>query len=225
LREAIGIRDDSPRWKEINASAWAHERAGLRQIKVLLPDADPYFAWTNVEFLAPDSSVNEVDLLVLTPSGLHLIELKHWQGEISGDGSHWRVQMPNGRTRSVDNPLILANRKAKRLASLLEHYNRRFGKQIRVPFIRAAIFLHAPGMRTYLDQVGRQWVYGLPGDPRSGLPSILSLLTQQPTDQRNLADVRGEIVALLDANGGVMSAAELAQGLVGSRGTFAAEPR
>jgi hypothetical protein len=29
---------------------------------VLLPDADPYFAWTNVEFLAPDSLVNEVEL-------------------------------------------------------------------------------------------------------------------------------------------------------------------
>ncbi len=199
----IRIRDDSPRWKEINASAWAHERAGLRQIKVLLPDADPYFAWANVEFLAPDSSINEVDLLVLTPSGLHLIELKHWQGEISGDGSRWRIRMPNGRTRSVDDPLILANRKAKRLASLLEHYNGQSGKRVKVPFIRAAIFLHAPGMRTHLDRIGRQWVYGLPGDARSGLPSILDLLTQQPTDQRDLVDrTRArEIVALIDGAG------------------------
>lgn len=200
---AIRIRDDSPRWKEINASAWAHERAGLRQIKTLLPDADPYFAWANVEFVAVDGSINEVDLLVLTPSGLHVIELKHWQGEISGDGSHWRIRRPNGRTRSADNPLILANRKAKRLAGLLAQYNGQAAKRVKVPFVRAAVFLHAPGMRTHLDQVGRQWVYGLPGDSRSGLPSILNLLTQQPTDQRDLVDrARArEIVALIDGTG------------------------
>jgi hypothetical protein len=180
--EVTKIRDDSPRWKEINVSAWAHERAGLRHVKTLLPDADPYYAWANVEFLAPDSSINEIDLLVLTPSGLHLIELKHWQGEISGDGSRWQVRSPNGRRRYEDNPLILANRKAKRLASLLEHYNRQSPKRVKVPFIRAAIFLHAPGMKATLDAVGRQRVYGLATDPKSGLPSILTLLTQQPTD-------------------------------------------
>jgi len=199
----IAIRDDSPRWKEINVSAWPHERAGLRHIKALLPDADPYFAWANVEFLATDSSVNEVDLLILTPSGLHLVELKHWQGEINGDGVRWRVRSPNGRTRSVDNPLILANRKAKRLASLLEHYNRESGKRIKVPFIRAAVFLHAPGMRAHLDAVGKQHVYGLDNEPRSGLPSILNLLNQQPTDQRDVVDrTRArEIVSLIDSAG------------------------
>jgi Nuclease-related domain len=159
----ISIRDDSPRWKEINVSAWEHERAGLAHIRALLPDADPYFAWANVEFLASDSSINEIDLLVLTPSGLHLLELKHWQGEISGDGFRWEVRSPNGRTRSEDNPVILANRKARRLASLLEHYNRQSGKRSQVPFIRAAIFLHAPGLRTHLDALGRQRVYGLNG--------------------------------------------------------------
>jgi serine/threonine protein kinase len=199
----IKIRDDSPRWKEINASAWVHERAGLRHIKTLLPDADPYFAWANVEFVAPDGSVNEVDLLVLTPSGLHLLELKHWQGEISGDGSQWVVRSPNGHTRRTDNPLILANRKAKRLASLLQHYGQQSGKRVRVPFIRAAIFLHAANTRARLDEVGRQWVYGLQTDRHSGLPGILTMLTQQPTDQRDLVDrARArEIVGLVDGAG------------------------
>ena len=200
----MAIRDDSSRWKEINASAWEFERAGLRHIKILLPDADPYFAWANVEFLAvTDSSINEIDLLVLTPSGLHLLELKHWQGEISGDGSQWRVRSPSGNVRYEDNPLILANRKARRLASLLEHYGRASGRRVRVPFIRAAIFLHAPGVRVTLDEVGRQRVYGLATDPRSGLPSIASLFGQQPSDQRDAVDrTRArEIVALIDGAG------------------------
>lgn len=201
--EGIAIRDDSPRWKEINRSEWDHERAGLRHIKILLPDADPYYAWANVEFVATDSSINEVDLLVLTPSGLHLVELKHWQGEIRGDGVRWRVRSPKGRQRVEDNPLILANRKAKRLASLLEHYRNQSGKATRVPFIRSAIFLHAATMRASLDEVGRQHVYGLATNPKSGLPSILELLTQKPVDQRDLVD-RGrarEIVALIEAAG------------------------
>jgi hypothetical protein len=76
-QEAVSIRAGSPRWREINASAWEHERVGLAQIRDLFPDADPYQAWANVEFLGTDGSVNEVDLLVLTPSGLYLLELKH----------------------------------------------------------------------------------------------------------------------------------------------------
>jgi hypothetical protein len=198
----IRIRDDSSRWEEINASAWEHERAGLRHIKMLLPDADPYHAWANVEFVAPDGSVNEVDLLVLTPSGLHLLELKHWQGEISGDGSQWVVRSPSGRTRRTDNPLILANRKARRLASLLQHYGQQSGKQVKVPFIRATVFLHAANMRVRLDEVGRQWVCGLQTS-HSGLPGILTLLTQQPTDRRDLVDrARArEIVGLVDGAG------------------------
>lgn len=131
----IEIRVDWPRWKEISVSAWEHERAGLAHIRALLPDADPFLAGANVEFLTTVSSVNEVDLLVLTPSGLHLIELKHWQGEIDGDGP-WRVRSPNGRTRLEDNPLILANRRARRLASLLDHCGRQSGRRLRVPFIR-----------------------------------------------------------------------------------------
>ena len=57
----ITIRDDSTRWRETNPSGWEHERAGLAHICGLLPDADPYLAWANVEFVASDSSINEVD--------------------------------------------------------------------------------------------------------------------------------------------------------------------
>jgi serine/threonine protein kinase len=144
-----------------------------------------------------------VDLLVLTPSGLYLLELKHWQGEISGDGSQWVLRSLNGRTRREDNPLILANRKAKRLASLLRHYAPQSGKRVRVPFISAAIFLHGPRLKVRLDEVGRQGVYGLPGNRQSGLPDIEGLLTRKPTDLRDVVDrTRArEIVGLIDGAG------------------------
>jgi hypothetical protein len=123
------VRTDSKRWVEVTPSQFAHERAGLMTIRDLLPDGDPFRAWANLECLGDDGSANEVDLLVLARNGLHLIELKHWQGRISGDAATW---LHNGRP--VDNPLLLANRKAKRLRSLLERVARAKGSRARVPF-------------------------------------------------------------------------------------------
>ncbi|MDT5026204.1 MAG: hypothetical protein QOE61_2630 [Micromonosporaceae bacterium] len=114
------MREDSPRWEQINPSAFAHEQSGLRDLASYLPDADPFHVWANVEFVGTDGSINEVDALVLTRSGLYVLELKHWQGEIRGDGTQWVRRMPNGRLTPEDNPYILANRKAKRLASVIK---------------------------------------------------------------------------------------------------------
>ena len=71
------MRVDSSRWEEINQSVHAHEQDGLRELASYLPDADPFHVWANVEFVGADGSINEVDALVLTPSGLYLLELKH----------------------------------------------------------------------------------------------------------------------------------------------------
>ena len=39
-----------------------------------------YRAWTNFEFVADDGSINEVDLLVFTPQGFFLVEIKSRPG-------------------------------------------------------------------------------------------------------------------------------------------------
>ncbi len=78
------MRTDSPRWEEINPSGYAHEKDGLLELARYLPDADPFHVWANVEFVAGDSSVNEIDALVLTRSGLDA-------------GSEWRRLCPTGR--------------------------------------------------------------------------------------------------------------------------------
>jgi hypothetical protein len=71
----------------------------------------------NFEFVDDESRVNEVDLLVLGPAGLMLVEVKSRPGTIYGDAHSWIWTMDGRYT--VDNPFLLANRKAKRLASLL----------------------------------------------------------------------------------------------------------
>ena len=173
------MREDSPRWEQINPSAFAHEQDGLRDLASYLPDADPYHVWANVEFVGTDGSINEIDALVLTPSGLFVLELKHWQGEIRGDGTQWVRRMPNGRLTPEDSPYILANRKAKRLASLIQFYARQQGKQALTPFVGAAVFLHARTMTARLDEIGRQHVYGLDGGT-SGLDSLKTFLLDRP---------------------------------------------
>ena len=83
-------------------SQFAHICAGLLALRDLLPDADPYRAWANLEFVADDGSTNEVDLLVLARNGLHLVELKHWRGRITGDAMTWLHN-----DRPLENPLLL----------------------------------------------------------------------------------------------------------------------
>ncbi|MGC4856831.1 NERD domain-containing protein [Micromonospora sp. DT4] len=173
------MREDSPRWEQINSSSYVWEQDGLRELAGYLPDADPYHVWTNVEFVGADGSINEVDALVLTPSGLFVLELKHWQGEIRGDGSQWVRRAPNSRLIPEDNPYILANRKAKRLASLIRYYAKQHGRQRATPYVGAAVFLHARAMRADLDEIGGQHIYGLEGHD-SGLPGLKKLLLAVP---------------------------------------------
>ena len=177
------MRLDSPRWEEINPSQYAHEKDGLRNLAEYLPDADPYHVWANVEFVANDGSINELDALVLTPSGLYVIELKHWQGEVAGDGTQWQHRAPNGRLIPEDNPYILANRKAKRLASLIRHYSKG-----QAPYVGAVVFLHAELMRARLDEVGRQHVYGLDSHAVSNLSSLKQFLVAHPKNPAHLID-------------------------------------
>ncbi|GIF74300.1 BREX system serine/threonine kinase PglW [Asanoa siamensis] len=197
------MRDDSPRWEEINPSEFPHERDGLRALASYLPDADPYHVWANVEFVGTDGSINEVDALVLTRAGLYVVELKHWQGEIAGDQGRWVRRMPRGRLMPVDNPLVLANRKAKRLAGLVRHYARQQRQGDHGLFVGAALFLHASSMRSRLDEVARQHVYGL-DNTESNLPSLKTFLLAPPRNVSDAVDVaRGRQIVDLVRGAGI----------------------
>jgi hypothetical protein len=105
-------------WKQITPSDFAWEREALAFLKDQLPDHEPYRAWANFEFIALDGSINEIAALVLTPKGLFLVEITSHPGEIGGDAGTW-IWTREGRRRVFDNPRLLADRKAKKLKSLL----------------------------------------------------------------------------------------------------------
>src|SRR5438552_13789215 len=108
-----------PNWSAITASAFPWEKEALDYIRSQFPSHEPYRAWSNFEFIADDGSINEVDLLVFTPEGFFLIEIKSRPGRLTGDAGTWTWET-DGRRVTFDNPLFLGNTKAKKLRSLLE---------------------------------------------------------------------------------------------------------
>jgi serine/threonine protein kinase len=172
------------RWNEITPSQFLWERDALDYLRNGLPDHDPYFAWSNFEFISDDGTINEVDLLVLTPQGFFLVEIKSSPGTLSGDATNW-VWTHEGRARTDDNPLFLANRKAKKLASLLKR--QKAWSKARLPYLEPLIFCSHPELKCHLQGIARNRVclrdrVGNPDKPAKG---ILSALKNRDFDGAN----------------------------------------
>jgi serine/threonine protein kinase len=166
-------------WTQITPSQYAHEREALAFLRDELPDFEPYRAWANFEFVV-DGSVAEIDVLVTSPHGLFLVEIKSWPGRLEGDAGTWRWLPPDGRPpRTYDNPLVLADRKAKRLKGLLSRQRAARGRPL--PFVRPMVFLSDPELQVALDEGARGGV--TLRTARSGLPAVVDILTK-PRDPR-----------------------------------------
>ena len=76
-------------WICVTESSFACEQEALEFVRAQFPTHEPYRAWTNFEFIADDGSINEVDLLVFTPHGFFLVEIKSRPGRLFGDAGAW----------------------------------------------------------------------------------------------------------------------------------------
>lgn len=106
------------RWQALAESQFPWVQDALLCLRERLPDQEPVRVWANVEFLSLDGRMNEVDLIVLTAKGMFLVEIKSRPGEVTGDQQRWTWR-DGASLHDIDNPLRLANLKAKRLAELL----------------------------------------------------------------------------------------------------------
>lgn len=137
-------------WKIISASRFDWEQEALDFIRAGFPAQDNYVAWSNFEFIADDGSINEIDTLIACPQGVFLIEIKSKPGTVSGDANHWVWENESTR-RSDESPLILANRKCKRLKSLLAR--QRAFRSGECPFIEPLVFLSHSEVRLHLQGI------------------------------------------------------------------------
>lgn len=164
----------SHRWVTISESEYTWEREALSYVRERFPDQDPFRAWTNFEFVAADGSNNEVDLLVVSQCKIYLVEIKSRPGHLSGDTGTWTWRH-EGRVLTDGNPLLLANRKAKKLKSLLQHQTAL--RHARLPYIEPVIFLSSPGLCCDLSGAARLGVYLRQDTERQGYLDIHAVLT------------------------------------------------
>ncbi|MFI6366910.1 BREX system serine/threonine kinase PglW [Nocardia sp. NPDC050630] len=149
---------DEGRWTSVTESSFEHERRGLEAIRAQLPDYDPWYAWSNFTFTAKTGHVREVDLLVIAPSGVYMIELKDWSGRVASENGTWVQTLARGGRRFHNNPLHLVNQKSKELAGLLGGSGAR-------TFVNSAVCFTNPGLR-----------FELPVGDRAGTHTIRELL-------------------------------------------------
>ncbi|WP_371612043.1 BREX system serine/threonine kinase PglW [Streptomyces clavifer] len=157
------------RWTAVTESEFDHERRGLKVIREKLPDGDPWRAWSNFTFTANSGHVREVDLLVVAPGGVCMIELKNWHGSLASENGTWVQTTPNGRRVPHGNPLHLVDKKAKELAGLLGQNGKRVWVGEAVCFTEGSLRIRLPAN----DQNG---VYSV--------DQLVEMLQQRPSDER-----------------------------------------
>ena len=170
-------------WLTITESSFPWERDALEFVRDQFPDHEPYRAWSNFEFIADDGTVNEVDLLIFTPQGFFLIEIKSRPGLLRGDAGTWAWET-EGKPFTLDNPYLLANSKAKKLRSLLQRQKACKGRG-QVPFIEALVFCSAPDLRCELQGYARYHVclrdVAAAGD-QAARPGIIAAIKRRDCD-------------------------------------------
>lgn len=196
----------SERWVSLGEPASAAESAALRAFQQLLPDDGVTRAWANLTFLDTNGRSAEVDVLLLSPVGFFVMELKGWHGTISGDQQNWQVQLADHLPpRFERNPYFLADAKAKRLASLLKDVAPRGAERI-VPFVQAAVVLHGRDSTVDLDPLAASHVLALDGYHVRGLPpehTLSRFLATPPENPRHQITPRQaeQLAALIQAAG------------------------
>ncbi|MFI6583515.1 BREX system serine/threonine kinase PglW [Embleya sp. NPDC050493] len=165
------------RWETVTDSEFQHERRGLEAIREKLPDSEPWRAWSNFTFTAGTGHVREVDLLVVAPGGVHLIELKDWHGSVESRNGSWLQTQPGGRQISHGNPLHLANKKAKELGDLLR---RATPTGTSAPWVSEAVCFTDSGLRVRLSPHDQNGVYTV--------DELVVMLKQPPREERRRFD-------------------------------------
>ncbi|WP_410876396.1 NERD domain-containing protein [Nocardia sp. A7] len=111
-------------------------------------------AWSNFEFPATGAKPYEIDLLLTTPSGLHMIELKAWSGSVDIETDHWIQTAPNGRRIDHGNVLELAYFKSMLLMKQLQRAGEATIVRTGVCFTENRVRLNLPALnRRYVHTV------------------------------------------------------------------------
>lgn len=194
------------RWIEVTPSNYAHEAAGLRLLREILPNTSPYRAWTNFEFMDGQGQWHEIDAAILGRGRLHLIEMKSYAGHLTGTEQTWTRRFSSGRTKTERSPLILTRRKAQRLSSRIKDEARKVAIEHgldpnkvdrALPWIQECVYLHGDDFTTDLSDLARSSLFGIDGlESVTGLPGISTRVLEPPRDRQPIHEDISVIVGL-----------------------------
>ncbi|WP_242884429.1 BREX system serine/threonine kinase PglW [Actinomadura litoris] len=173
-------------------SDYKWEEEALQHVRAQMPEAEPYRAWQTFSFAARSGHVPQVDLLIATRAGLFLVEIKSHRGRAVNSGSTWIFRGDDDRTATFENPLFATDLKCKRLREQLEWARDQLPgtRNLRIPYIRPAVFLSSPDLRCLFDDVQKLNVYGRDGlEQQTGLAGIWKgLLGGPPRSNRDVVE-------------------------------------
>ena len=169
----VRMNANSQRFQKFAESPHPWEAEAVHFLREALADVEPNRIWALFEFISRTGTVGEVDALVLTAKGLFLVEIKSRPGSVTGDAGTW-TWTHEGRRTTDDNPVILANRKCKRLADLLRTQRALQGQPF--PFLQPLIFLSHESNTVDVDAGSSRSVCTRKGGPNT--QSLLHALTQ-----------------------------------------------
>lgn len=181
------MKAESGHWHVMGPAATTQEQAALDAFRELLPEDGITTAWANLTFIDNNGRSAEVDVLLLTRSGLYVVELKGWHGTIRGDSQRW-----DHNTRNVENPWLATDRKAKKLAGILRSVTKNGSEQKAIPFVSALVVLHGRESIVELEGKGRTGVVALDGYNVTGKPKKLDqfsgFLANLPANPHHIVD-------------------------------------
>ncbi|GAB2894664.1 BREX system serine/threonine kinase PglW [Streptomyces mayteni] len=172
------------RWYQTRPSPYAWEQSALDHIRRRMPNSAPHYAWATFSFTAASGRVNECDVLIATPRGLYLVEVKSHPGQLTNSGDTWSFRASDGRVRTIRNPLHLTDIKSKDLKDRLRWAVSEMRLPVSIPRIEPVVFLSDAQLSSELDAVQRTRVFGRDGAP-TGLPGIWDDFLGQPPERES----------------------------------------
>lgn len=193
----------SPNWRDSYGDpASPEEAAALEVVRKLLPNTE-VIAWPNVQFMDNQGNSNEVDLILLCPQGLFIVELKGWRGAFTGDQFFWQISYPGGRRDERKNPFHDADTKAKRLSGQLKAAKHKAKlRNLHIPYVGAIVVMHGPGSTFELPGNSAEHIYRLDGYTVKGLPAFGEVIAGTAPDSGPIDPAtRAAVAKLFDVMG------------------------
>lgn len=161
----------------------AREIKGIERLQTALPR--DWYAFTNLDLVLDAGKAREIDVIVVTPLRIFLVDLKDWHGSISSVDGRWYL---NGRERDLS-PVAKVTDIARRLAPLLNQHlkKRQETRTLPVPRIEGLVVLTGNADRKGIAEIERAKV--LTAD------EFIKILKDNRLERETFGNIAGEFLS------------------------------